>query len=374
MPRLRAVRLRALVPADVSWDLFVDRDDLARTQTVPADVPDAAPGEAVLRVDRVGVTANNVTYALVGDVMNYWNFFPAPDGKGRVPLWGFAEVVDAQVDGVEPGTRLYGYLPTSSHLVVKPSNADEAGFRDASAHRADLPRPYNVYATTSADPAYEPNREDLQILFRPLFITSFMLDDFLGDNRFFGAERVILSSASSKTSYGTAFCLAERAGGPGRIGLTSSGNVAFTESLNIYDEVVSYDDVTELDPSIKSVYVDVAGNIDLRRTIHQHLGESLAHDAVVGMTHLDAAPSGGADVPGVHPQFFFAPTQMAKRREDWGRGGIEQRHADVWKRFAPVVEGWVDVVEHQGAEGLEAAWQEVLSGKADPRSGHVVQL
>lgn len=82
----------------------------------------------------------------------------------------------------------------------------------------------------------------------------------------------------------------------------------------------------------------------------------------------------GADVPGVHPEFFFAPTQMAKRREDWRPGGIERRHADAWRAFAPIVEGWVDIVEGKGPEGLRDAWLEVLSGRAAPRAGHVLGL
>ena len=57
------------------------------------------------------MTANNVTYALMGDAMHYWDFFPAEPGLGLVPLWGFADVVASSTDGVEVGTRVYGYLP-----------------------------------------------------------------------------------------------------------------------------------------------------------------------------------------------------------------------------------------------------------------------
>jgi hypothetical protein len=359
---------------DGAWDLLVERDDLSRTELIQAPAPEIVTGEVLLSIDRVGVTANNVTYARVGEAMNYWAFFPARAGWGRVPLWGFADVVASEAPAVDVGTRVYGYLPTSSHLVVRPERADAAGFRDASPHRVDLPRPYNVYATTAGDPAYEAEREDLQILYRPLFITSFMLDDFLSDNDFFGAEVVVISSASSKTSYGTAFCTSLRPKRPRLVGLTSAGNVPFTESLNLYDEVVPYDDAGSLPTDRPALYVDVAGNIGLRKTIHSHLGKMLVHDAVVGMTHLDAPPSGGADVPGVHPEFFFAPTHMAKRREDWGPGGIEQRHAQLWREFAAVVEGWVDVVAGTGPEGLREAWLEVLSGRADPRAGHVISL
>ena len=140
---------------------------------------------------------------------------------------------------------MYGYLPPPSHLLVQPARVDERGFRDASAHRQHLPSPYNVYALTTADPAYEANRENLQVLYRPLFYTSFMLADQLEDNGYFGADVLVLSSASSKTAYGAAFLL--QGNGPEVVGLTSAGNVEFTESLGCYDRVVAYDAIPELD-------------------------------------------------------------------------------------------------------------------------------
>ena len=155
-----------------AWTLTVDRSDLAQTQRLSTPVPDLAPGEALLRVERVGLTANNVTYAVLGDAFRYWEFFPTEPGRGVVPLWGFAEVVASTVDGLSTGGRVYGYLPSASHLVVRPGRVDERGFRETAEHRATLPSPYNTYALTSGDPAYEADREDLQVLFRPLFWTS----------------------------------------------------------------------------------------------------------------------------------------------------------------------------------------------------------
>ena len=189
----------------------------------------------MLRVDRVGMTANNVTYALLGDAMHYWDFFPTRPGWGLVPLWGFGDVVASAAEGVEVGSRVYGYFPSASHLVVRPGRVDARGFRDASEHRAVLPSPYNSYMVTTTDAAYDADREDLLILFRPLFFTSFMLADQLEDNAFFGARVLAMSSASSKTAYSTAFLLQGK--GPELVGLTSPGNVEFTESLGCYDRV-----------------------------------------------------------------------------------------------------------------------------------------
>jgi hypothetical protein len=351
----------------MAWDLLVDRSDLSNTSIVEVPEPAIADGQVLLKVDRVGMTANNVTYAVFGDAMHYWDFFPAPEGHGRVPLWGFAEVAASKAEGVDVGTRLYGYLPTSSHLVVQPEKVDAKGFRDASPHRQHLPSPYNGLTTTTHDPAYVQVQEDLQVLYRPLFMTSFVLADFLTDHDCFGADTVVISSASSKTSYGTAYLL----DGLHRVGLTSPGNQAFTASLGCYDEVVTYDEVATLAPA-KAVYVDVAGDAGLRRAVHARLAP--VHSAVVGASHHDAAPDLGGDLPGGRPTFFFAPDQMRKRYADWGPDGVEERHAEAWRRFAPVVEGWVDVILGVGPEALQADWLETLAGQTPPRTGHVVQL
>ena len=357
----------------MAWDLLIDRTDLTNATLVDTDPPEPAEGQAVLRVDRVGMTANNVTYAVFGDAMHYWDFFPAEpiDGvpQGRVPLWGFADVVRSTVSGVEEGTRLYGYLPTSSHLVVEPVKVDERGFRDGSAHRRHLPSPYNGLTTTTADPAYDAAQEDLQVLYRPLFMTSFVLADFLADNQFFGADVAVITSASSKTSYGTAFLL----DAVHRIGLTSEANRAFTESLGCYDEVRTYDEIDQLEQR-PTVLVDIAGDAAVRRRVHEQVHP--VHSAVVGASHHDAAPDAeaSAPLPGGAPTFFFAPDQMRKRYEDWGPHGVEERHAEAWARFAPVVANWVDVTVSNGPEGLQAAWLETLAGDTPPNVGHVIQF
>jgi hypothetical protein len=351
-----------------AWTLAVDRDDLSNTSLIEGEVPEVGADEALLRVDRVGMTANNVTYALMGDAMHYWDFFPAEPGLGLVPLWGFADVVASRTDGVEVGTRVYGYLPPSSHLRVRPARVDERGFRDGSEHRQALPSPYNVYALTTADPAYEANRENLQVLYRPLFYTSFMLADQLDDNGYFGADVLVLSSASSKTAYGAAFLL--KGNGPEVVGLTSPGNAEFTASLGCYDRVVSYDAISDLDATRATAYIDVLGSTDVRMQLREHMGKSLVHDAVVGITSQESFGAAGLKDP--QPTFFFAPDQIHKRTGDWGGEELDRRFGEAWQRFAPVVEDWVDVVENHGPEALRAAWLEVLANKSAPRTGHII--
>ncbi|MEU4382588.1 DUF2855 family protein [Micromonospora echinofusca] len=352
-----------------SWTFAVARDDLSRTTLVEGATPTLADGEALLRVDRVGLTANNVTYAVLGDSMRYWQFFPpGPRGLGPQwglpPLWGFAEVVESTVDGVTAGQRVYGYLPPAGHLVVRPDRVDDSGFRDASGHRADLPSPYNVYRATAGDPAYREDQEDLLVLFRPLFFTSFMLADQVVDNDFYGAHSLVLSSASSKTAYAAAFELHGR--GPRLVGLTSPGNLAFTRSLGCYDDVLTYDDIDTL-AAVPTAYLDLSGAPATRAALREHLGDRFVRDVAVGLT----TQTPNADAAG---EVFFAPVQMRKRRQDWGRDGLDQRFTDAWQRFTGVVSGWLDVRVDAGHDALRRAWSETLAGRTPPRVGQIVQL
>lgn len=356
------------------WDLLVGRDDFSKTELIDRAVPELSDGDVLLKVDRVGMTANNVTYALEGDSLGYWSFFPADDGWGRLPLWGYADVVESRAPGIEVGGRVYGYLPTSSHLVVRPERVGTTAFSDGSEHRAGLPPVYNRYTLTSGDPSYSPEDEDLQILYRPLFFTSFMLDDFLDDNDYFGAERIVMASASSKTGYGTAFCLALRDRRPRLIALTSGDNVEFTTSLGLYDEVVSYDELESIPPQSSTLYLDFAGNQKLRTRVHEHFGQHLVYDSLVGGAHGEGIAGGVAEVTGPQPDFFFVPTQIQKRREEWGAQELARRHAGAWAEFAPRARDWVEIDESRGPEGLREAWLKVLSGRTRPRSGLIIAL
>ena len=102
----------------------VRRDDLKQTrlhrETIDATAL-AAAGKTVLAIDRFALTANNITYAVFGDDMAYWKFFPANDAFGRVPVWGFADVVATGSPELTVSERVYGYFPMASHLVVEPA-------------------------------------------------------------------------------------------------------------------------------------------------------------------------------------------------------------------------------------------------------------
>ncbi len=357
-------------------DFLVKRDDLRQCRIAESGPPELQPGQALLRVDSFGMTANNVTYAVMGDAMSYWSFFPAGDGWGRVPMWGFAEVERSEADGVEVGTRVYGYLPPSSHLVVTPADADPSGFVDASPHRAELPSAYHRYLATGEDTFYRPDTEAIQMLLRPLFYTSFLIDDQLADEDLTGRGPIVLASASSKTALAAAFMLAQREGVE-LIALTSPRNAEFVAGLGIYDRTVPYEEIGALERA-PATFVDFAGDAAVRQAVHSHYGDELVHSMAVGVTHWEdfgaEALSGGEGLPGPRPTFFFAPTRVTKRAADWGRGGLEQRVADAWHPFCEWTGGWLRTLPGEGFEGLQSAYLEVLEGRVAPNTAHVISL
>ncbi len=363
--------------------LRVDKTELGRTRLHEVDDAPLADGQVRVAVARFALTSNNITYAAFGDAMHYWDFFPTgePDW-GVVPVWGFADVVQSAHPGVAVGERLYGYFPMAEQCVLQPARLTASGFSDAAAHRASLHAVYNQYLRVAADPFYSAGTEDLQALLRPLFMTSWLIDDFLADNDFFGAAAdaarpgaMLLSSASSKTAYGTAFMLAQRTGIE-VVGLTSARNIAFCESLGCYHRVLAYEQLDRLAADTPCIYVDFAGNAALRSAVH-HRFTQLAYSCAIGGTHVEQL-GGARDLPGPKASLFFAPAQVKKRNADWGAAVLGERLVRAWQAFLAKVSDprsrWLTVQSHNGCAAVQSVYADVLAGNADPRRGQIVVL
>jgi hypothetical protein len=351
---------------------LVRRDDFAAGRLETSALPELAAGQVLLRVDRFALTSNNISYAAAGDLLDYWGFFPAEAGWGRIPAMGFADVIDTKHADVAEGTRVFGFFPMASHLVVDATDAGPAQFVDGVAHRAKHAQAYRQYLRVGADPIYEAEREDQILLLRGLFLTSFLVDSFLSDHDGFGANTTVIGSASSKTAIALAFLLSRQ--GRGRVvGVTSPRNVAFVEGLGFYDETLVYDDVKSLPADAPTVFVDHSGDGDFVNGLHQHFGDSLKHSCIVGATHWNAAPRADA-LPGPKPAFFFAPGEISKRVEAWGPAGFQQRLGEGWRQFCASSDDWLRVVRGSGPAEVERVYLEVLRGKARPDEGHVLSM
>lgn len=356
--------------------LLTDKTDPAHSRIETGPLSPPAEGEALLAIRRLALTTNNITYAAFGDAMRYWDFFPTGvDGWGQIPAWGFADVVASTVAGIDVGERIYGYFPIASHLRVQPVRVGERGFLDGSAHRAELASAYNQYSRCRADPSYAEADEDLVALLRPLYITAFFLADFLQDNAAFGAKRLLVSSASSKTAYGSARGLHGQAGLQ-LVGLTSARHRGFVDGLGCYDRVLAYDELeTALAPDAPTLYLDFSGDAALRARVHRHLGAALVYDCHVGSAQTTAFVADAA-LPGPKPKFYFAPAQIRKRHAEWGPAVATQRYGQAEREFFAQVRraDWLRVVEERGFEAAQRVIAGLAAGRVDPRLGQVVLL
>lgn len=350
-------------------DFLVDKGALRLARFAHAEVS-VGEGQALLRLDRFALTSNNVTYAAIGEQFGYWKFFPAPAPNGRVPVWGFADVVESKCADLPVGERIWGYYPIASHLVVTPVRVNARGFVDGAEHRAGLPPVYNQYERTGADVSYKRDQEGLVALFRPLFVTGFLIDDFLDDNGFFGAQRIMLSSASSKTALGLAKCLKDR-GGVEIVGLTSSGNAEFVRKTGYYDRVVAYERLAELPDDKPALLVDMAGDARLIDALAERLGTAFVYNCMVGGTHWEARAS---ETKGPPRSLFFAPDRIVKRNKDWGPEGFAKRYADAWSGFTGSTGGWLKIIERNGEASVRDAWLALLDGHARPEEGYVLRV
>lgn len=346
--------------------LWVKKDDLEQSRWQESDVPVLAEGQILLGIEKYALTANNITYAVVGDGFGYWNFFPTGDDQwGIVPVWGFARVVASENADIAVGERVYGYLPMASHLLVTPANVQDGGFVDGAAHRQGLAIIYNQYHRLGTDAAAH---EAERAIFQPLFTTSFLIEHFMRSNDWFGAEVLVMTSASSKTSLGLAMVAKNLSPAIKRIGLTSAGNKAFVEQSGLYDEVVSYDDLSAVDAARPTVSVDFAGNGQLLSDIHKHWGDNLKFSSLVGATHVEER-GGGHELTGPKPELFFAPTAAESLMKEIGPAAFRARVDEQFAAFVKGASAYLTIEDMAGPDALQSGYLAMLANEVAPSRG-----
>jgi len=353
--------------------LEVRKDQWADTRIkTEALIADLGKNEVLFKVDRQALTANNISYASSGDMLDYWGFFPADEGWGRIPGMGWGEVIASAHPDVVVGERAWGFYPYSTHHKILAGKANNESFSELSPHRAHHAPIYTQFDRASANPLYEPEREDQDSLLRGLFLTSWLVEDFINDHSSFASQNCLITSASSKTSIALAHCVKAR-GKLISVGITSPGNVAFCESLGCYDQVVTYDEVSNMDAAQPVVMVDMAGNAKVISELHHHYGDNMKYSCRIGGTHIsEMGPSN--DLPGAKPIFFFAPSHRETRGAELGMAVLTAQMWSAFARFRQFCDSWMTVQRSSGADAVTQAYQLVLAGKADPASGQIVSM
>lgn len=358
-----------------STQLWINRNNYRETKVVEQTLPSLGDDQILVEIDKFGLTANNVTYAVSGDMIGYWGYYPTgEDGWGKVPVWGCGNVVASTHKDIPIGERLWGFLPMDSHTILAPSNITESRFVDASAHRAELPALYNGYSRTISEPAVLTQLENERCLMFPLFATSFILYDYLVDNDFFGASQVLIGSASSKTGFGLAKMLHDDADVDVKIvGITSQGNADFVESLNCCDQIVIYGNEDAVDAQQKTAYIDMSGDVRLKTVLHNRLQDNMVESCMVGASHWEDRGNAGK-LPGAKPTLFFAPGQIAKRDETWGPGVAWNKAMLASAQVANSIKDDIEIQWFHGADELSKVWLELLDNKIPANHGLMVSL
>jgi len=353
--------------------LEVRKDNWGETRLLEETLDSAlTDNEVWLKVDRLALTANNISYANAGDTLGYWGFFPTEEGWGRIPAMGWGEVIASAHPDVVVGERIWGWFPFSNYLKIQAGKVNASRITDVSAHRAEYAPVYAQYDRASANPIYELAREDQDSLLRGLFMTSWLVEDFLAVNDFFGGEACLITSASSKTSIALGHCVKQR-GKLSSIGITSTGNVAFCEGLGCYDRVLSYEEVASLDATQPVVMVDMAGSAKVLSDVHHHYRDNLMHSCRIGATHYEETGS-TKGLPGPRAEFFFAPTHVKSRSSELGAKEFMVRMGTAFFEFRHFADNWLRVEHSYGAAAVTKTYQSVLAGTADPATGQVISM
>lgn len=344
-------------------------DTRIKSETLSSELSE---NEVLFKVDRQALTANNISYASAGDMLDYWGFFPTDEGWGRIPGMGWGEVIASAHPDVALGERTWGFYPYSTHHKILAGKISSDSFSDVSKHRANHAPIYTQFDRSSTNPIYEKTREDQDSLLRGLFLTSWLVEDLIDMNKSFASEACLITSASSKTSIALAHCVKER-GKLSSIGITSPGNVAFCKSLGCYDQVLTYNDISKINASLAVVMVDMAGNAEVISKLHHHYGDNMKYSCRIGATHFDKMGS-SKNLPGAKPVFFFAPSHREARSAELGTEAFTKKMWEAFASFREFCDSWITVEHSYGADSVAQTYQSVLKGKANPSTGQIVSM
>ena len=358
------------------------KNDLSKTRIVQTKNPEIEAEEISVSIESFAFTSNNVTYGVAGNTIGYWQFFKTTEDAnnewGCIPVWGFAKIIKSNVDELIVGERLFGYFPPGDILNLKPIKVTNQRFADGKEHRKDLPAVYNNYLRLSGDANYDSSIDNIRSLLFPLHITSFCICDALQDEAYFGADQIIIVSASSKTAIGLAQGLKETSSALSIIGLTSQKNLGFVKNLGCYDEVITYDHLSNVNFNLKSVMVDMAGSREILGTLHGSLADNMLKCLTVGMTHWDnevtAEDALGQAMLRERTEFFFAPAHIQKRVTDWGYEGYNQKTNDFMKARSNQSIDWMQVKKINGLKNFISTYEKFVSGDINPNEGIIVEL
>ncbi|KAH6872653.1 hypothetical protein BKA58DRAFT_149950 [Alternaria rosae] len=250
----------------------------------------------------LGLTTNNLSYARIGHLMGWYDTYPLPSTTpppcndptkyGRVAAWGYAEILESTVEGIEKGMSVYGYLPSSTEWEdvtverakdVRDGRAIQDQIVVVDGHRQHLWKLYNRYRVCGPLPQLAGKIEGkdelgwVALMMGPFTVGHNLCcyvfpwqgeeediqkrrinptgnGEWSAEDADLGGATVVLLNASGKTASCFAYALRHcRSVGcqPDRIiGVGSKASIDAMKKTGWYDNVVVYDD---FDSTLKQV-------------------------------------------------------------------------------------------------------------------------
>ncbi|KAJ7843050.1 hypothetical protein B0H14DRAFT_2779253 [Mycena olivaceomarginata] len=364
-----------MTSGDTNFSLCFQRPsapEVSRDKAVIAAVPiprHLPPNSILIKVDRFGFSANNITYQALGEQAHfrYYDFHPAPGNRRCFAQnsWTCSRVGFGTI-------RIYGYLAPSRYLLVpvSPSDVNRHAFYVPATHISQLVhrRPYNQIIRCAGDPEYTPTTlgEDLTMLYRPLFWTAYWFEDWIFSLGYRGATAFVISSASAKTAFCAAYLIGKRRSRGETnvkiVGVTSKGNTAFTKGLSLYDEVVEYDSFKSALGQGKWVYVDVAG----KRRLQQAARKAASLDWTTPTF------TGSSKVPALEQ--FFMVEWLDVRKHQLSLHEIFRRQKQAWTELMVDCIPWVRLEHVSGADEVKKAYDKIATRGFSPDVGFIWSL
>ena len=251
--------------------------ELGRTDNLRfAELPDPdavtlAPGEALFAPQSLGANRYVTVYGGAYLTLDIGGFVD-PRGltntdrfKGT-PAWGRARVLRSRHPSLREGDTYYGFWPIAAYSVrgVRDLDADGfVGYLDIPEFSG--PREWLKLIRIDAPPdAYAVDNLEY-------FKIGLTFAAALHDEGYYGARRLVLSSASSASARIIAMCVRARRPDFEIVGLTSPRNLGELGAVDYYDAVYAYDDLASVPSAGESLYFDALGREDVTAAVFDHL-------------------------------------------------------------------------------------------------------
>jgi len=274
----------------VTYSFVTKTDDRKSIELMKTNLPaskDASEEDKIkFKILKGSLTANNKFYLDFGDKppFHFFKCYPvdftqssliSPPADGTLDdyahpcVWGIAEVTESKVENVQVGTKFRAMLPIGESVSFRDACLDSEDDSKLTVDRPATNPAYNVFSKlTTLDDGDDEKYEGLSLACFPGIITGFGLNHNLRSNDFYGADAVIVTSASSKVALALALYLKYNGKDDDKpkvakkiIGYTSESNKEFCRMTGLYDEILGYDEALNTVSTEKTKYtiIDIAG-------------------------------------------------------------------------------------------------------------------